>query len=110
MTEKGLVTGITYARNFEVLRAWLTIKFCFINTFYNVCLGMADCSHVNSCSKAAKVFSCVMCVIGLQQCKERRVLYSKKSCHIVSTAIDLLSECVECGGDMMNIECLLKSW
>ena len=55
------------------------------------------------------VFSCVMCGIGLQQCKERRVLYSKESCHVVSTAVDLLSECVTCGGDTTNIECLLKA-
>ena len=34
--------------------------------------------------------NCVLCGSNLPSCRERRVLYSRESCHVVSTAVDLL--------------------
>ena len=44
--------------------------------------------------------NCVICGSNLPSCKERRVLYSRESCHVVSTAVELLRECVPSGIDL----------
>ena len=48
-------------------------------------------------------FNCVICGSNLPSCRERRVLYSRESCHVVSTAVDLLRECVP-HGSATNLE------
>ena len=54
---------------------------------------------------AMAVPKCVLCDVVLPNCRERRVLYSKESCHVVSTAIELLQECVlTCSRDESEIE------
>ena len=50
------------------------------------------------------MITCVICNSSLSNCKERRILYSKESCHVVSTAVELLRECVPNGTDMPSLE------
>ena len=44
--------------------------------------------------KTMATCNCTICGSNLPSCKERRVLYSRESCHVVSTAVELLHECV----------------
>ena len=72
-------------------------------------------THVYKTQLDMATFNCVICGSNLPSCRERRVLYSRESCHVVhtraigthsrsrSTAVDLLRECVP-HGSATNLE------
>ena len=51
-------------------------------------------TRASEMANASNCFSCVLCGSQLRSCKERRLLTSEQSCHVIPTAIRLLRDCV----------------